>query len=510
MDKIKLKNDFFAAIDCGTTTVKAGVFNQSGVLIGISIMESPIIYHKNGFIENNPEILLSQVFKCLKDAVDKSKVDAKKIKAVSITNQRATVLMVDDKGNPLANAINWQDLRGLNEIEDLRKIIDDKRYYKLTGIPNNPVFTLGKILWIKKNTPNLYNKTKCFILVHDFILNKLGCSEFFCDYSNASLTGMMNISSFNWSREILETAGIDQDKLPELVPSGKMVGNISKEAANLTGLMPGTPIISGGGDQQCAGIGMGIINPGIVGINIGTASTSLCCADKPIFDPKMSVTCCAHAVPGKWEIEGLQNSTGASLDWIVKIVNNGKRLSKKTLSEIAITKPGCGGILYYPFLTGASAPYWNPEASALFLGVTHETDKIKLIRSVMEGISFETRQILEILQTLYVPIKDVRLSGGCSKIEEWNQIQADIYGIPVLAMFEEQATLLGAAILSAIGTHAYKSFDDAVNNMVKIRKTYIPKEENNLFYNKIYAKNKEIYENILKSRIFKDINTISI
>jgi xylulokinase len=186
-------------------------------------------------------------FACLRDAVIRSRVDPRCISAVSVANQRASVIFADKYGKAISSVVSWQDLRGGKEIAFLKRDIDERRYYRITGLPNNPVFSLGKILWIKKNEPSFYKKCARIMLVGDYLLRRLGADDFYTDLSNASLTGMLDISRLDWSGEILKVSGIGRDRLGLLVASGQIIGHVSGSASRASGLARGTPIVSGGG-----------------------------------------------------------------------------------------------------------------------------------------------------------------------------------------------------------------------------------------------------------------------
>jgi len=495
-----------ATVDCGTSEIKAAVFDLSGKTKGVIEKACPCIYYGDGGIEQNPQLIVKQAFSCLKKAIERFKINPKNIASVSISTQRATVICIDKKGKPLGNAVSWQDMRGAGAIDALRRKIDDKRYYNITGIPNNPVFSLAKILWIKKNRPAVYKRTARFALVHDYLLKELGCGDFFSDWSNASLTGMFDVAMLRWCKDILKLAGIKEERLSVLVPSGKKVGTVSKKASKACGLLEGTAIISGGGDQQCAGLGAGCVKEGIAEITLGTAGVSLCYSSKVKKDSRMRVSCCAHVVPGRWEVEGLQNSAGSSLKWVNEIVSEGKKFSRQFFRKLSEIKPGSQGVFFYPFLAGASAPNWNPQAKAMFLGLMHIHDKASIVRAVMEGVSLETRQILEVFASLRIPVKEIRLTGGCSNIDVWNQIQADIYGRDVSTLENPHASLLGAAILAAWGAGAFDSIKGAAERMVKIKKRYTPITGNTQIYQGLYRKYCEIYKDLDKNKILKTIS----
>jgi xylulokinase len=476
-----------AAVDCGTTLVKSAVIGLRGTVRGLASRPAPCLQHPDGRIENDPRVLLDACFRSLRDALRRSRVHPRDVAAVALTNQRATVLCLDAQGRPLGNAISWQDMRGAPCLPALRRRIPDADYYALTGLPNNPVFTLAKLLWVRSHDPPRFRKSAHFVLVQDYVLRQLGTDGFCCDGSNASLTGMLDVARLRWSPEILEAAGIPEARLSRLVPSGTRVGSLSAAAARRTGLLKGTPLVAGGGDQQCAGVGAGAVAPGILAVTLGTAAVPLCYAAAVARDPRRRVMCCAHAVPGKWELEGLQNSAGACLQWAAKLLNGGERFAKRVFAEAARVRPGSGGLLFYPYLAGDSAPHWDPDARGMFLGLTLTHRRPELVRAVMEGVSLQTREILDVFASLRVPVGEIRLTGGCTAIEMWNQMQADIYGKPVSTLRNPQASLLGAAILAASGVGAFPSVEAAARQMVRLRRTYQPAAGAGAAYAKLYA-----------------------
>ncbi|MEI6787792.1 MAG: FGGY family carbohydrate kinase [bacterium] len=479
---------FLAAIDCGTSVVKSAVVGVRGEIKGFAGVPTPCVQYADGRIENDPQSIVNACFSSLRLALAKSGISPKHIEGISLANQRATLLCVDVHGRELGNAISWQDMRGAARIKAFRRHIPDKTYCSITGLPNNPVFTLAKILWIMKHDPDRFRKTAHFVLIQDYVLKQLGCDGFFCDWSNASLTGMLDVERLSWSPTILKLTGIPEARLSDLVPSGTKVGTLSKQAARRTGLLEGTPLVAGGGDQQCAGIGAGAVAPGMIEITLGTAAVPLCYTATAVRDPKRRVMCCAHAVPGKWNLEGLQNSAGVCLRWAAMLMNGGERFSNDFLAKVADVGPGAAGILFYPYLAGDSAPHWNPGAKGMFMGLTLTHNRYELARAVMEGVSMQTREVLDVFTTLGVPIRQIRLTGGCTAIEGWNQMQADIFGKPVSTLENPQASLLGAAILAAHGVGIFPSVASAAKQMVRIRRTYEPARDRVGEYDSIYRK----------------------
>jgi len=495
----------FAAVDCGTSEIKTGIFDETGKVYAIVSRKYPCIFIEDGGIEQDPKLLVNLVCQCLRHALDKSRVKPEDIASLAVCNQRATILGVDSLGEPVGNVISWQDMRGKAQIDAFREQMSDAVYFDITGLPLHPVFSIGKFLWLKNCRPEVFKKIRRFVLIHDYLLKELGCEDYFSDCSNASLTGFFDVSCLRWSKELIDLLGITESRLSTIVPSGKKIGEISSKAANECGLLAGTPLISGGGDQQCAGIGAGAVEEGVIEITMGTAGVSLCCVDGPQKDPYRRVTCCAHAVPGKWCLEGLQNCAGAGLQWFNKIAFEKRNLPRVFFKAISEIKPGADGLLFYPYLSGSAAPYWNPQARGVLIGLTLAHNKASIARAVIEGVCMETKQIIDVFSALKIPINEIRLTGGCTDIQLWNQTFADILEKSVFTLRNRQASLLGAAILGAYGIGAFSSINEAVNKMVKIDKAFNPLEINIREYKNVFLKFNQILEKLGQVKIFENI-----
>jgi xylulokinase len=481
--------DVVVSIDCGTTAIKAAAFGLDGQRLALASTLCPPISTDDARVEYDPSQLTDQAFDCLNTVVSQPAIEASDVLAVSVTNQRASVVCAKDDGQAVGNVIGWQDDRAGGEIDALRRRFDDDLYYQITGLPNHPVFSLGKMLWIQANDAARYQAADRIALLHDFLLRQLGCDDFFCDLSNASLTGLLDVEALEWSEDVLDVAGLDAGKLPTLVQSGQVIGAISADAAARSGLLEGTPLVAGGGDQQCAGVGAGAIAAGLLEVTLGTAAVPLCCADRPAWDAKRRVTCCVHAIPGKWVIEGLQSSAGSCLTWLWQTLGGEyDAFASDVLGQVSNVAPGSDGLLFFPYLSGAAAPHWDAEAGGAFFGLTLSHDRLHLARAMMEGVSLETREILDIFAALGVPIRDIRLTGGYTSLDAWNQVQADVFNRRVQTLREPEATLLGAAILAACGAGAFASVDDAVGKMVRIDRTFEPAPANVEAYDHIYQR----------------------
>ena len=378
----------------------------------------------------------------------------------------------------LHNAIVWQDRRTTEECDWIRENIGPDKIYQTTGLTIDPYFSGSKILWIKKHYPEIYQNTYKFLLVHDFILYKL-TGKFATDYSNASRTMLFDINNLKWSDEIASAMEIDLDKMPDAVPSGPEIGNIISQES---GFSTQTKVIAGAGDQQCAALGVGVVKPGRIKCTTGTGSFILSYLDEPTFDPQKRVLCSCHAVPGKWVQEASVFTTGAVLKWTRDHIGAAEKIQTQIsemrgekidpydlITESAANSPvGANGILVIPHFMGAGAPHWNPDARGVFFGLALGHTNADLYRAVLEGVSFEIKKNINVFASLGVIPEEMRVTGGESRSDLWNQIMADILGIRCGRGDIEESTAVGAAILATYGAGEFDDIEKAADQMANI------------------------------------------
>ncbi|MGL4606290.1 MAG: FGGY-family carbohydrate kinase [Eubacteriaceae bacterium] len=514
-----MNKKYVSGIDIGTTGVKVIIFDLEGNKLGSAYREYPCTFPQSGWVEQDGELTWTMTCEASREAIQKSGINPDEIASIGLSTQRCTFTPVDKEGMALRSAISWQDSRSFEEADIMNKKIGAEKYYEITGLPIGVVWTVSKIMWIKKHQPEIYDKTFKFALDQERILKKLGAEEYCEDWSNGSLQGLMDIKSFEWSQELIDLLEIDAAKLPKLVPSGEVVGNVSKEASVLTGFSEGTLLVAGGGDQQCAGIGAGAVKKGVIEVTVGTAAVTLAYMDDAIYDESMRLPCSAHAVPGKWETEGLQNAAGSSLKWYrnefaIPEVELAKETGKDPYDyineQVADIKPGANGLICIPYFASSAAPNWDPFARGTFIGLTLGHERPTLARSIMEGVTFETREIIEQMITNGVQIDEIIISGGASKSPVWNQIQADIYGKPCGILAIEEATSLGAAILAAKGAGLFATINEAVEKMVKIISYCEPNMENHRLYTEYFNVYKDAYQALAKANVYERLVKLAL
>jgi xylulokinase len=435
---------------------------------------------------------------------------ASQLAAVSITNQRETIVPVDEAGKPLSNAIVWQDRRTVPQCAEIRDRLGVETVYRETGLTIDPYFSASKILWFMKEAPQVFRAARKFLLVHDFILNRL-TGQFATDYSNASRTMLFSVERFEWSRRMCDELQIPEELLPTAHPSGTVVGHVTRSAARATGLPEGLPVVAGGGDQQCAAVGVGVVSPGRVKATIGTGTFILAHEEQPRFDTRHRLLCSCHAVPQKWVMEASIFTSGIVYRWFRdQFCSEEKELAALVKvdaydlvnEQARQSPPGSRGVLLLPHFVGAGAPYWNPAARGALLGLALGHNRVDVIRSIMEGSSLEVRRNIEVMRSLGIVVDELRITGGATRSSAWNQILADICRLSTLRSRVEEATALGAAVLASVGAGIHRNVLEAASKMVAIGDRYRPSPEHQSLYDELYAIQGDAYEALEKAKVF--------
>ncbi|MHA1213153.1 MAG: FGGY-family carbohydrate kinase, partial [Candidatus Heimdallarchaeota archaeon] len=385
----KKNNQHLLSIDVGTTGGRSILFDQKGAIIASAYEEYPCLFPSPTFVEQNANDWWRVTKNTIKHVINSSKISSSDIVGISCTNQRETIVPVDEKGEPLSNALVWQDRRTIKECQIINEKLGSDKIYQITGLTIDPYFSAPKILWMKANWQTAFDRAYKFMLVHDFIQMKL-TGEYITDYSNASRTMLFDINKHSWSDEILNTLEIPKEKLPEPKPSGTKIGSLSKEAAKETGLPEGTIVAAGGGDQQCAAIGVGVTKKGRVKATTGTGTFLLAYLEKNQRDPKKRVLCSCHAIPGKYVLEASIFTTGSILRWFRDNFSSAEKSLASSINldsydllgmQAETVAPGSEGVMVLPHFVGAGAPHWNPNARGVIFGLGLGHTRNHLIRA---------------------------------------------------------------------------------------------------------------------------------
>ncbi|TFG33518.1 xylulokinase [Candidatus Thorarchaeota archaeon] len=496
------------AIDAGTTGVRSMFFDQTGNVVARAYSEFESIFPKSSWVEQRSEDWWKMACVTIRRCLEEKNISPEHVVGISVTNQRETVVPIDEDGTALRNAIVWQDRRTAPQCDWIKTKVPPVQVYSITGLTIDPYFTAPKILWIREHEKSLYDTTDKFLLVHDYLIFKLS-EELVTDYSNASRTLLFDIREGAWSKKMLELLDISAEKLPRAVPSGMRVGELTETASQETGLKMGTPIIAGGGDQQCAALGVGVVKEGMIKSTTGTGTFMLAHSKTVRLDPSMRLLCSRHVVPDSFVVEASMFTTGSALKWYrdnlgteeVIIADDRGCDPYDILTEVAEkSPPGSDGVIHIPHFVGAGAPHWNPHARGIFAGLALGHTHHHLIRAILEGVCYEIRSNIEVMRELGLPSQQVRVTGGAAKSETWMQIQADVLRTPVVRTKMEEATAVGAAILAFKGVNIFKSVTQAAEEMVKTLPPLQPRKNTLDVYTKRYATFKALYNAISSIR----------
>lgn len=475
------------SIDLGTSNCRSAIFTQDLKLISISQKEYPLINISISEIEQDSDLWWATAKETIKAAINKAGDMGHNISSISISTQGLSLLPVDKNGKPLTNAISWLDTRAKEQTKKLVERYGFRDVFYYAGKRANATYTLPKLLWFKEHCPDLYEKTYKFLLPLDFLHYKL-CGKFYTDHTIASGTMYYDISKQTWAEDILKDFSLDSHKLPDIVWSGTPLGRILPELADEFRISHSVVITAGGQDQKCAALGAGI-REGAATVSLGTASCISYLSDAPIFDPQCRIPSFSFLFPSQWALEGIVNVCSPCYDWFRHSFAEGvsfKDLDR--LMENARHKTD-EFVFFYPYFTGASSPYWLADAKPTFTGMSLTTDKWKMCRSVLEGVSCNIKSNLLVMAEITRPAKELRVYGGGANSSFYPQLIADITNIPVTILPSSETALIGAALLAFLGAGIVPDVRQEENETI-----YIPDPDAVSLY-------KEYYQQYEKTRI---------
>jgi D-xylulose kinase len=489
------------AFDLGTTALKCALHDLHGNVLAKAAVEYELITPDPDSVEMDVETYWQAFKSALGSVLKNSSVDPSTIKALGVSAQGETLILVDKNGQPLRRAIVWLDNRAQQEANELGEKFGHHHAYEITGqVKLVPTWPASKILWVRKHEPNIYEQTAKFLLIEDYFLHRL-TGEYACEGSLVTSTCYWNFRTRQWWPEMLEALGIRADQLPPYCESGEVVGKLRNEVATELGLSPETQVCTGALDQACGAIGVGNIRRGIFSENTGAALAICASVEQATLDPADQMPCHYHGLPGLYMLHTF-TSGGIVLRWFRdEFAQMEMSVSKSSgidaydlLGREAEKVPaGCEGLVMLPHLQGAMAPEANPEAKGVFYGFTLRHGRSHFIRAIMESVCFIVRRNIEVIEGMGVPVQEIRVLGGGARSRIWKQIEADITGRPVLTTTNEEAATLGAAILAGKAVRLYSSVEEAVGEMVQIKERFEPAPANRPVYDASFRTYVDLY-----------------
>ncbi len=476
----------YIGVDLGTSAVKLLLMDEKGEIRKIVSKEYPLYFPHPGWSEQDPEDWFSQSMEGIKELT--AECDKSQVAGISFGGQMHGLVALDEGDKVIRPAILWNDGRTGEETDYLNEVIGKDRLSAYTANIAFAGFTAPKILWMKKHEPENFAKIRKIMLPKDFLAYKL--SGVFCtDVSDASGMLLMDVKNRCWSKEMLDICGIAMEQLPTLYESFQAVGTLKPEIAGELGLSEQVKVIAGAGDNAAAAVGTGTVGDGMCNISLGTSGTIFISSKSFGVDEHNALHSFAHA-DGNYHLMGCMLSAASCNKWWSEEILKTKDFAAE---QAQITKLGENHVFYLPYLMGERSPHNNPDARAMFIGMSMDTAREDMTQAVLEGVAFGLRDSLEVARSLGIHIERTKICGGGAKSPLWKKMIANIMNLKVDVIESEEGPALGGAMLAAVGCGEYPDVETIAEELVKVVDTVEPEEELVAKYEEKYQKFKKIY-----------------
>lgn len=484
---------YFLGVDIGTSGSRAVLIDVNGSVVASAVAEhQPFASPQIGWAEQDPKDWWHASVKAIREVLQLIGNAADKVSSVSFSGQMHGSVLLDSDGKILRPAMLWCDQRTEKQCSEITDRIGAEKLIELVSNPAITGFTLPKLLWVREHEPDIWARVASVLLPKDYIRFCL-IGDKASDVADSSGTLLFDVVKRRWSDEMLRYFDIDADLMPQVFESIEVTGKVSVSGAQATGLLEGTPVIAGAGDNAAGAIGMGIVRPGMVSSTIGTSGVVFAVTDQPRIDESGRVHTLCHAIPDRWHMTGVTLSAGLSLSWFKDNFAAGATYAELD-HEASNVPAGCHGAVWLPYLMGERTPLMDANARAAFVGLSASHTRGHLARAVMEGVAFSLRNALETFSEVGAEFTRIRLGGGGSQSILWRQIQADVFGRPVETIVADEGAAFGAAILAGVGVGAWRSVDEACEATIHLKETVEPNDDsfarleaNYRVYNKLYS-----------------------
>lgn len=445
------------SIDVGTTSMRAALHAPDGKIVRMEQKDNAPQHFNDGRVEQDAGAWSSLLIELLSSISRFAKSAGIAPVCLSLTAQRSSLIPIDRNGTPLHPAIMWQDRRTASlagEMTEHNAIV-----YRKTGLQISPVFSALKMRWLRRERPDLWKRAVRLIGIQDWIVFLLS-GKLVTDQTFGSRTNLLDLATRSWDDELLGIFEVPREKLCDLVPPGSIVGTLQSSIAATVGLPSGLPIVSAGGDQQCAALGLGLFSGKRAVTNTGTGSYLIGHSGHPVLDDRMRVSCNVSAIPGAYIVEAAVLTSGSIYRWFSETCHGGEGFAMLN-KEAAQSPPGASDLILLPHFKGSGTPYWDPGAKGTFFNLSLETTRGDMARAILEGIAVEMKGSLELVENLCGRVESVSVSGGLTRSDLFNQIQSDVLERDVVRFSDNEATSRGAWMAAAVACGAHGSYPDA-------------------------------------------------
>ena len=479
----------YIGIDLGTSAVKLLLMEADGTIKNIVSKEYPLSFPKPGWSEQSPEDWWNAVTEGVKELTDG--FDKTQVAGISFGGQMHGLVILDENDNVIRPAILWNDGRTTKEVDYLNNVIGKDKLSEYTANIAFAGFTAPKILWVKENEPENFAKITKIMLPKDYIAYRLS-GVHSCDYSDASGMLLLDVKNKCWSKEMMEICSVKEEQLPKLFESYEVTGNLTEEAAAALGLTTNCKVVAGAGDNAAAAVGTGTVGDGGCNISLGTSGTIFISSKEFGVDKYNALHSFAHA-DGNYHLMGCMLSAASCNKWWMDEIIGTKDYPAEQKN---ITKLGENNVYYLPYLMGERSPHNNPNARAMFIGMSMDTTREDMTQAVLEGVAFAIRDSFEVAKSLGINITETKICGGGAKSPLWKKIVANVLNINVNVIESEEGPGLGGAMLAAVACGEYASVEEAAAKIVKVIDTVKPEPELAAKYEERYQHFKKIYPTV--------------
>jgi xylulokinase len=478
-------------LDVSTTATKAVLVDEAGLVRGIG---------QQGYATSSPQPLWSEqdpadwwraTIAAIRGALQAGGASGEEVAAVGLTGQMHGAVLLDDADEALRPAILWNDQRTGAECDLIRRLVGPDRLIAITGNDALTGFTAPKLLWVREHEPATWQRTAHVLLPKDYVRLQL-TGDHAVDKADGSGTLLFDLAARDWSEVVLAALDISRGWLPETFEGPAVTGALGKAAAVETGLLRGTPVMAGGGDQSANAVGVGAVDPGTVALSLGTSGVIFASTDRPVFEPAGRVHAFCHAVPERWHLMSVMLSAAGSLRWHRDALAPGTAF-EDLVSEAEGIPPGSDGLFFLPYLSGERSPHPDPLARGAFIGLTVAHRRPQLTRSVLEGVAFGLRDGLDLMLAAGIPAPaQIRAAGGGTASVLWMRILADVLGAEIAAVSTTEGAAYGAALLAAVGAGWHPGVQDATAALVRTHAVAEPGPDASA-YAELHATYRELY-----------------
>ncbi len=481
-------------IDIGTSACKIAVFDTDGQVIARSIQDYALYYPNPGWVEQNPEEWWEAICVGIQDVLHQGTFVPEEIAGIGIDGQSWSAIPVDKDGSCLANTPIWMDTRARDICRRVEQEIGEERIFKVSGNGFEPSYSTPKMIWFREEHPDIYKKTYKFLQSNSYIAFRL-TGIMSQDKSQGYGIHFFDMENCTYDGGLAEELGLSVEKLPEIYDCHQIVGTVTKEAAEKTGLAQGTPVVAGGLDAACGTMGAGVYLPGQTQEQGGQAGGMSICEDSAIGHPALILS--THVIPDLWLLQGGTVGGGGVLRWFKQELGGEDSFDDLTAMAEKIA-PGSDGVLFLPYMAGERSPLWDPDAKGVFYGLGFDKTRAHMVRAALEGVAFSLEHNLKVAEKTGVKAGELLAMGGSANSLLWVQIKADVTGKTIKVPASDTATTLGAAILAGVGVGLYSSFEEAVKRTISITRVQEPNEKLHAVYQEAFGRYLELSEHMQK------------